>query len=166
MPDWLILTLKILAGPLLGAVIGYFTNLIAVKMLFRPKKAKYIGKLRLPFTPGLIPKRKSALARALGNAVATRLVTASDMQSLFAGEEAAEHAGKLAARALFEKGQTLTLSDIAGEAKENAGACLRRDKKQVGGKTARNAPHRKRARRRNIFTSDRTAGNRTRTDGR
>lgn len=118
MPDWLILTLKILAGPLLGAVIGYFTNLIAVKMLFRPKKAKYIGKLRLPFTPGLIPKRKSALARALGNAVATRLVTASDMQSLFAGEEAAAHAGELAANALFERGQTLTLSDIAGGARE------------------------------------------------
>ncbi len=118
MPDWLILTLKISAGPLLGAVIGYFTNFIAVKMLFRPKKAKYIGKMRLPFTPGLIPKRKSALAHALGNAVATRLVTATDMQNLFAGEEAATRAGQLAANALFESGKTLTIADIAGGARE------------------------------------------------
>ena len=103
MPDWLILTLKILAGPLLGAVIGYLTNLIAVKMLFRPKKAKYIGKLRLPFTPGLIPKRKSALARALGNAVATRLVTASDMQSLFAGEESGGACRKTCRESAFRK---------------------------------------------------------------
>lgn len=120
MPDWLVLTLKILSGPLLGAVIGYFTNFIAVKMLFRPRNAKYIGKMRLPFTPGLIPKRKSALARALGNAVATRLITASDMQNLFAGDEAAERIGKLAADAVFDGGKTVTLADIAGDARDKA----------------------------------------------
>ena len=30
--------LRMLSGPLIGAVIGYFTNLIAVKMLFYPKR--------------------------------------------------------------------------------------------------------------------------------
>lgn len=36
---------------LLGALIGYCTNYIAIKMLFHPKKEVYIGKWKLPFTP-------------------------------------------------------------------------------------------------------------------
>ena len=35
--------IEILAGPVIGAVIGYFTNYIAVKMLFRPLKPVKIG---------------------------------------------------------------------------------------------------------------------------
>ena len=31
-----LLILKYVGGPLLGAVIGYFTNWLAVRMLFRP----------------------------------------------------------------------------------------------------------------------------------
>jgi uncharacterized membrane protein YheB (UPF0754 family) len=61
--------LKLIAGPVLGAVIGYFTNWLAVKMLFRPYYPKKIGKLTLPFTPGIIPKRKQALAQAVGKVV-------------------------------------------------------------------------------------------------
>ena len=44
-----------LTGPLIGAVIGYFTNYLAVKMLFHPRKAIKVGKFTLPFTPGAIP---------------------------------------------------------------------------------------------------------------
>ena len=35
--------LEIIAGPAIGAVIGYCTNYIAVKMLFRPLKPIKIG---------------------------------------------------------------------------------------------------------------------------
>ena len=35
--------LTIIAGPLIGAVIGYFTNYLAVKMLFRPRREIKIG---------------------------------------------------------------------------------------------------------------------------
>ena len=52
--------LTIIAGPLIGAVIGYFTNYLAVKMLFRPRREIKIGSKTLPFTPGVIPKRKAA----------------------------------------------------------------------------------------------------------
>ena len=48
--------LEIIAGPAIGAVIGYCTNYIAVKMLFRPLKPIKIGNRTLPFTPGIIPK--------------------------------------------------------------------------------------------------------------
>lgn len=73
------LILKLLAGPLVGAVIGYFTNYIAVKMLFKPLRPVYIGKKQLPFTPGLIPKRKNDLAAAVGKAVSENLLTSQDL---------------------------------------------------------------------------------------
>ncbi len=72
--------LQLLSGPLIGAVIGYFTNWIAVKMLFRPRKALYIGKLHVPFTPGVIPRRQGALAKALGRMVSESLVRKEDLK--------------------------------------------------------------------------------------
>ena len=71
--------IKIIAGPVIGAVIGYFTNLIAVKMLFKPLKPVYLFGKKLPFTPGLIPKRKDDLAVAVGRAVSTSLLTKEDL---------------------------------------------------------------------------------------
>ncbi len=50
---------------LLGGFIGWFTNYLAIKMLFRPHKKLYFGKLPLPFTPGLIPKEKERIAESL-----------------------------------------------------------------------------------------------------
>lgn len=70
---------KLIAGPLIGALIGYFTNFIAVKMLFRPHHPVMLGSRRLPFTPGLIPKRKDELAGAIGKAVGTTLLTKDDL---------------------------------------------------------------------------------------
>lgn len=60
---------------LIGAVIGGFTNHLAIKMLFRPHEAKYIGSWRVPFTPGLIPKRRDELAVQLGRTVTNYLLT-------------------------------------------------------------------------------------------
>lgn len=58
-----------------GAVIGGFTNHLAIKMLFRPYMPIYIGSWRLPFTPGLIPKRRDELAKQLGKTVVNYLLT-------------------------------------------------------------------------------------------
>jgi uncharacterized membrane protein YheB (UPF0754 family) len=46
---------KILLPPLLGAIIGYVTNALAIRMLFRPLREYRIGPFRVPFTPGIIP---------------------------------------------------------------------------------------------------------------
>ena len=73
--------LKLLSGPLIGAVIGYCTNWIAVKMLFIPRKALYIGKWRVPFTPGVIPRRQGALAHALGSTISESLVRKEDLKA-------------------------------------------------------------------------------------
>ncbi|PAD35052.1 DUF445 domain-containing protein [Terribacillus saccharophilus] len=73
---WLILSMA-----LIGALIGGITNHLAIKMLFKPHRAIYIGKWRLPFTPGLIPKRRSDLARSLGKTVVDHLLTPKGMQA-------------------------------------------------------------------------------------
>lgn len=73
--------LHFIAGPAIGALIGYCTNYIAVKMLFRPLKPMKIGNYTLPFTPGIIPKRKPALAKTIGKAIGTALLTKDDMKN-------------------------------------------------------------------------------------
>lgn len=65
----------------IGAVIGGVTNSLAIKMLFRPYQAKFIGKFRVPFTPGLIPKRKEELAKQLGKMVVEHLITVEGIQT-------------------------------------------------------------------------------------
>ena len=79
--------LRWLAGPLIGAVIGYFTNYIAVKMMFRPYHEVRIGRWRLPFTPGIIPRRKAALAAALGRMVSKSLVQEQDLKNALLSKE-------------------------------------------------------------------------------
>ena len=74
--------IEILAGPVIGAVIGYFTNYIAVKMLFHPLKPVKIGGRTLPFTPGIIPKGRPRLAKALGKAVGEKLLTREDIRKM------------------------------------------------------------------------------------
>ncbi|RAN85386.1 DUF445 domain-containing protein [Bacillus sp. SRB_331] len=59
----------------LGAIIGGYTNHLAIKMLFRPHRPIYIGKFQVPFTPGLIPKRRDELAVQLGKMVVDHLLT-------------------------------------------------------------------------------------------
>lgn len=66
-------------GALIGAVIGYITNWLAIKMLFRPRKAKYIFGMKLPFTPGLIPKEKSRIANKVGETVGTHLLNSDSL---------------------------------------------------------------------------------------
>jgi len=62
--------------PFIGAVIGWLTNYIAIKMLFHPRK-----EVRFFFIPvqGVFPKRQEALARKLGIIVSEELVSAQDV---------------------------------------------------------------------------------------
>ncbi len=61
-------------GPVVGAAIGYFTNYIALRMLFRPHQAKYFMGIHIPFTPGIIPKEKHRIAASIGKAVSENLM--------------------------------------------------------------------------------------------
>ena len=68
------LTWSFLLGPVVGGVIGGFTNKVAIKMLFRPYNEVKIGKVHVPFTPGIIPKEKANIAREIGKAVSLELL--------------------------------------------------------------------------------------------
>ena len=82
--------LKYILPPLIGAVIGLFTNYLAIKMLFRPFKPVYIFGIRLPFTPGVIPKEHEKLAEKIGNTVGDHLLTNDSLHELFRKESVRE----------------------------------------------------------------------------
>lgn len=63
--------------PLIAAVIGWFTNYIAVKMLFRPrKKVKF---LFIEFQ-GIFPKRQQVVAEKIGRLVSDELLSIHDIK--------------------------------------------------------------------------------------
>lgn len=75
------MNLSFLSGPIIGAIIGLITNGIAIRMLFRPlKPVRFLG-MTLPFTPGLIPKEKSRIAKSLGDVVAGELLNEEVIKS-------------------------------------------------------------------------------------
>ena len=98
--------LNILAGPLIGAVIGYCTNFIAVKMLFYPRKEIRVFGRRLPFTPGAIPKGQPRLAAAIGTVIEKHLLTREDVAS------------KLLSDALETKVADTVVSKLSGNIRE------------------------------------------------
>ena len=74
-------------APLLGGVIGYITNDIAIRMLFRPHTAKYFFGIHIPFTPGIIPKEKGRLAEAIGEAISENLMNKEVLEKYLLSEE-------------------------------------------------------------------------------
>ncbi|MBC8260226.1 MAG: DUF445 family protein [Planctomycetia bacterium] len=65
--------------PLVGALIGYATNWLAVKMLFRPHRPKGFGPLRFQ---GVVPRRQEALAESIAETVQDELISAEDVAAL------------------------------------------------------------------------------------
>jgi len=62
--------------PLIGALIGWLTNYIAIKMLFHPR-----DEVRILFIPiqGIFPKRQKEFARKLGQVVSEELISAEEV---------------------------------------------------------------------------------------
>lgn len=67
---------------MVGGVIGYFTNDLAIKMLFRPYQPLYVGGRKLPFTPGLIPSNQARLAQRISDTIMGSLLTPEELQNL------------------------------------------------------------------------------------
>ena len=67
--------MKFIIPVLVGAIIGYITNWLAIKMLFRPYEEKRILGVRIPFTPGLIPKERGRIAKKVGEVVGEYLLS-------------------------------------------------------------------------------------------
>lgn len=73
----------VLIAIFVGAIIGAITNALAIKMLFRPFKPWKIGTWQIPFTPGLIPKRREEISEQLGRLVEDYLFTAKGLKNFF-----------------------------------------------------------------------------------
>lgn len=70
--NWLIY----LSMPIIAALIGYGTKVVAIRMMFRPHQFKGIGKLGWQ---GIIPKRAPQMVEVLCDTLTDRLVSASDI---------------------------------------------------------------------------------------
>lgn len=64
--------------PLVGALIGWITNLLAIRLLFRP-----YNKIYIPFTKiylqGVLPKRRDEIAESIGQVVENELLNVDDL---------------------------------------------------------------------------------------
>lgn len=67
--------------PVVGGIIGYITNDLAIKMLFRPRNPVYIGKYHVPFTPGLIPSQKERIANSIGALISDQLLNSETLRA-------------------------------------------------------------------------------------
>ncbi|MAJ28382.1 hypothetical protein CBD41_03040 [bacterium TMED181] len=65
--------------PLVGALIGYATNWLAVKMLFRPRQPWGAGVLKFQ---GVVPRRQEALADSISETVQDELISPEDVAEL------------------------------------------------------------------------------------
>lgn len=81
--------------PLLGAFIGYLTNKIAIRMLFRPLQRWHILGIRVPMTPGVIPSKRHELAKNIGEMVGSHLLTSRDIGSALSEERFQVHLNNL-----------------------------------------------------------------------
>jgi uncharacterized membrane protein YheB (UPF0754 family) len=63
--------------PFISALIGWFTNWIAIKMLFRPQHPK---KILFMTVQGIFPKNQKYVAEKLGHLIATELFSSSDIR--------------------------------------------------------------------------------------
>jgi len=79
--------------PLIGAIIGYITNAVAIKMLFRPLVEIRVFGLRLPFTPGIFPRERHKLAASIGRMVEQELLTPGVIRDRLAKTEVRENIG-------------------------------------------------------------------------
>ncbi|WP_339176103.1 DUF445 domain-containing protein [Bacillus sp. PS93] len=102
----------------IGAAIGAVTNHLAIQMLFRPYKAYYLFGKRVPFTPGLIPRRRDELAKQMGLMVVNHLLTPEGIKKRLVSDAAKTQALRVGEQLI----QRLSLSEVTvKEALEKAG---------------------------------------------
>ena len=87
--------MDLLIVPIIGAIIGLFTNWLAIKMLFLPRREYKLWGKRVPFTPGVLPKSKSRVAKNLGHAVGDYLLTDETLAGAITGSGVDEELFKL-----------------------------------------------------------------------
>ncbi len=83
---------RLLAVPLISAMIGYLTNVVAIKMLFHPREPIRLLGLEIE---GLLPRRQEAIANKIGEVVERELLSVEDLVSQFSNPEMQDKMVKL-----------------------------------------------------------------------
>ncbi len=91
----------------IGALIGYVTNYVAIKLLFRPYKPVKLGNITV-FPQGVIPREKKSLARKVGNTVKEYILSEEEIRKIVTTPEVREEIEKF----LDEKIKELSSKEI------------------------------------------------------
>ncbi|AFS77921.1 putative membrane protein [Gottschalkia acidurici 9a] len=76
--------IKILILASIGALIGWITNVLAIKLIFRPlKPVSFLG-IKIQ---GLIPKRRDEIAKSIGEVVENELISITDIMNTIVTDE-------------------------------------------------------------------------------
>lgn len=94
----MLIKLALIVG--IGAMIGWVTNYVAIKMLFRPYKEINFGLFKIQ---GLIPKRKHEIAISIADTVQKELISLKDVTNSLDGEELEKRMGDMIDKILDEK---------------------------------------------------------------
>ncbi len=78
--------LKLLLLATIGAIIGWTTNIMAIKLIFRPLNPINIPVINFKIQ-GLIPKRKAEIAKSIGHIVETELISMEEIIEKFIQEQ-------------------------------------------------------------------------------
>ncbi len=66
--------------PISGGIIGYCTNWLAIKMVFKPHNEKRILGIKIPFTPGLIARERKRLVNEISKTIEEEVVTKESIE--------------------------------------------------------------------------------------
>ena len=103
--------LYFLVFPAVGALVGWFTNWLAILMLFRPREPIRIFWWSLQ---GVIPSRHAQLAERIADTVENNLLTQDDREKAMSGGNWHDEVDRLIERVLHEKGPGGIIEKIPG----------------------------------------------------
>ena len=75
--------LRLIISMLVYGFVGFLTNVLAIKMIFRPYQPVWLGGMQLPLTPGLFARNQKRFASALGDFVQDDLLNPYRINRLF-----------------------------------------------------------------------------------
>ncbi|WP_425448179.1 DUF445 domain-containing protein [Dethiothermospora halolimnae] len=78
--------IKMIILAVIGALIGWLTNILAIKLIFRPLLPVRIPIIGIKFQ-GLIPKRREEIALSIGEVIETELLSINDIINKLIEEE-------------------------------------------------------------------------------
>ena len=93
--------------PVVGALIGYATNWVAIRMLFHPRKPTW-------GMQGLLPRRQAELAKSVGDVVGNELVPVDDLLRGLDDVDLTPHLAELLDQAISAKLEDLRRIPLIG----------------------------------------------------